>query len=148
MSFLFIGFCNYFLFYRTGKERLLKEKEPQIKRTRMVCLLTTKKIAIRECSLFMRRGGWQMGGGKRSFTPLYWGGQKGFTLGKRGVRKVCWFVSFFVLGFKLLQELHDIWKLQRVLQIECTCKLCHSKSNHNICNNATWSTLIFYTFKE
>ena len=36
MRFLFIGFCDYFLFYRTGKERLLKEKEPQIKRTRMV----------------------------------------------------------------------------------------------------------------
>ena len=41
MNFLFIGFCDYFLFYRTGKERLLKEKEPQIKRTRMVSLLLT-----------------------------------------------------------------------------------------------------------
>ena len=33
-------------------------------------------------------GGWQMGGvGKRGLTPLYRGGQKGFTLRKRGGAK-------------------------------------------------------------
>lgn len=41
-------------------------------------------------------GGWQMGGvGKRGLTPLYRGGQKGFTLRKRGgAKKAWWFISF------------------------------------------------------
>ena len=85
----------------------------------MVCFLTAKKIAIRECSLFMRRGeGLANGRGASRVLFPYIGRSERLHYGEEGgVRKVCWFVPFFVLGFKLLQELDDIWRLQRVLQI-------------------------------
>ena len=69
MSFLFIGFCDYFLFYRTGKE-IAERKGTSNKKDKNGLLLTAKKIAMWECSLFMRRGGLANGRGTSGVYSL------------------------------------------------------------------------------
>ena len=84
-------------------------------------------------------------GGKQSLTPLYRGGQKGFTLGKTGGGQEK-FDGLYPLLLWVLNFCKNCMTFGNANIFTNLTYLQHSKSNLSIIyNNATWSTLIFFS---